>query len=271
MNATEVFVEQVLIGLLVLAIFAVPFAPELCALFPASDGGWKLLEGSLVIGAAYLIGIPCDRLADTTMDRLERHHRARCAYRILGSALTDPLPEHELSLRLRTESATANRYAEYLRTRIRLSRALAIYAPGLAVAGALRLGEVDGFLRLLVLALLIACHGVAFLACLVPSDVPRTDERCKLEAYGAAKFLRSSPHTALATWSLLDDVLRDRATRCGIALISLAALVAVLSGAWAGLGIAASGAILAALSGWSWWRISTTYRGLLHSYDKLSS
>src|SRR4051794_16888741 len=106
MQTTELFVEQVLIGLLVfIAALAVASPPKLDALRTVALG-----EGAFLLGGAYLIGILFDRYADTLLDGPLRYHRLIVALAAWskeckrqgmdpsGLPSSDPFPEHRLRL-----------------------------------------------------------------------------------------------------------------------------------------------------------------------------
>ena len=94
------------------------------------------LRNGMALGVAYLIGIVYDRVADTLMEDIEGH------YRNLFAVDTGAFAEDRLRIRaLRTEQSSS--YAGYLRTRIRLSRALATLFPGLSCALAAWLALVE--------------------------------------------------------------------------------------------------------------------------------
>jgi len=84
MKTTELYVEQVLIGLLVIAIGVLPWAPELRGKLASMTIG----EGSVLLGLAFWLGIPFDQFADTLSERLERHNRLQFALRkVIGKEL----------------------------------------------------------------------------------------------------------------------------------------------------------------------------------------
>jgi hypothetical protein len=136
MQTTEIFVEQVLIGLLVLFTgwLFVGRKPELC-------GDVKDIEiAILILGTSYLLGILCDRFADTLLQNLDQHYRLAIAIkRAEKKAIEspgwqgDPFPEEQLRLSILREGPGLAEYASYLRSRIRLSRALASILPALSV------------------------------------------------------------------------------------------------------------------------------------------
>ena len=118
MKTTEVFVEQVLIGFMVLAIGWLPF-------YRFADlklGLESAAQAAVAVGVAYLLGIVFDRFADTLLGRVERHildwrGRLRVGVLAKGEQLAD--------------------WMEYLRSRIRLARSLAVFLPGLTVSAVL--------------------------------------------------------------------------------------------------------------------------------------
>ncbi|MCH7678766.1 hypothetical protein IID10_05285 [candidate division KSB1 bacterium] len=73
MKTTAIFVEQVFVGLIVLAIGALPFI------------NWNLLDSTLInlgkgigiVAIAYLLGIIFDRFTDTILSRCDQYHRLK--------------------------------------------------------------------------------------------------------------------------------------------------------------------------------------------------
>jgi len=129
LKTTEVFVEQVLIGLLVILNFALLASPAL-----VSQLKFDFQTGAAVVGVAYLIGIVFDRFADTLLEDIERHNRLKFALdeekRCLKSLAEDKpnapenasiskdfFPEDKYRMKL-FDSGEAVSYANYLRTRI---------------------------------------------------------------------------------------------------------------------------------------------------------
>jgi hypothetical protein len=134
-NTTEIFVEQVLIGVLVLLIAALPFVS---AIPPDLPDAFKIIGTAIgVVGVAYLLGIPFDRFADSLTSSLEKRIRLKlCLKRPLPGS-EDPFPEDLLKIAvLQAESGTVA-WAEYLRSRMRLTRAVAVFAPGLTLSAML--------------------------------------------------------------------------------------------------------------------------------------
>src|SRR5262245_27577532 len=135
MKTTELFVEQVIIGFLVLLIATLPFANRLIVEGPKIADNMKpygntgaVAVASAIIIAAYLVGILCDRCLDTLLQDVEQHNRLTLAMTRRDHLLSNPGTE---SVDLHPEqvfriailgSAGALEYAAYLRSRIRLTR-----------------------------------------------------------------------------------------------------------------------------------------------------
>jgi hypothetical protein len=102
MSTTQLFVEQLFIGFMVLLIGALPVLPEIRPyLGHAQDLGDSLGIATAVGGAAYLLGIVFDRLADSLLANLEQHHRLRYALFDRRAGLwSDPWPEPQLRFRV---------------------------------------------------------------------------------------------------------------------------------------------------------------------------
>src|SRR5262249_16178587 len=141
MSTTDVVIEQVLTGFLILAIVCVPFLPEhlLAYIYKLPSG---ITLGVVATGAAYMLGVPFDRFADTLTDGLEHRHRLRFAWnecRKNPLQPDNPFPEDALRFGLLARGSTASlTYFQYLRSRIRIARSLAVYVPALTVSAMLR-------------------------------------------------------------------------------------------------------------------------------------
>jgi hypothetical protein len=136
MNTTELYVEPVFIGALVLAMLVAPWAPELIALLKPLEG---LIGGAILVGASFLVGIVADRLIDSILEAPARHSRLRFACSKVSpedwdaKGWKDPYPEDELRLRvMRDDTGKLADFLDYVRTRMRLVRAIAALSPGLA-------------------------------------------------------------------------------------------------------------------------------------------
>lgn len=143
MKTTEVFIEQVLIGFIVLLVGAMLFWEKVHPiLFKDAGAGkddliGKLLASAAFVGIAYLIGIIYDRCADTLLQYLEQSQRVNFALAKYQNNLTDPFPENELLIRILDAESAVTTYASYLRARMRLSRALTTLVPTLTCAALL--------------------------------------------------------------------------------------------------------------------------------------
>jgi hypothetical protein len=254
MKTTAIFVEQVLIGLLVLAIGAIPFM-----------SWWHLrltLEsiatGAGIVAVAYLLGIIFDRFADTLFSRLEQYHRLlRAAKPEEGveseKQKEDPYPEGEVRASILLKEGAAVDWIDYLRSRIRLSRALAVFLPAVTVSGLLAVvtgHRIVGLWRYLpptVFVVVALTYLITFIAVLKAEPLPKTwDDNLK------AAIKRFSP------W-------KEPVAIAGYVLAAFALELAILCGVhdWEDLpeavAILAIGAGLSALSARAWWRISKTY------------
>jgi len=137
-KTTEIFVEQVLIGALVLIVVGLFLGVGLEDLSAGTVTG--VAVGLAGLGAAYLAGIVYDRVADTMLASIESRSRLRAAKKRHDDSICktvlprDLFPEDKLRLLIQSAEKTVGDYADYLRTRMRLTRALATLAPALAVA-----------------------------------------------------------------------------------------------------------------------------------------
>ena len=250
MKTTEVFVEQVLTGLLLILIFTLPFGLLSGELF-GNAFEWtdmRILNGLIAVGIAYLIGVPADRIADTLLSGLEKRHRGRVAAK---EKLTyeDPFPEGLLKIAVLAAGGATAEWSDYLRSRIRLARALAVYSPALTFSA---LAAVAGFPPLGSVMVVVAtvCLYVATFVEVIPQakDLPKTQ---------AVRGIDRDELKRKLDWR------RDAATRAlGIFVVASVALAALISSP-AAFGVAASGILATIASAWSWTRINVTYRNFL--------
>jgi hypothetical protein len=285
----ELFVEQVLIGFVMLAAVAVPWAPEVLALARRPEPFFGVVVGAALLGLAYLIGILGDRVADTLTEGLERHQRLRFALtrRLAerGSAARlspprerawdDPFPEDRLRLAVLRDAAPVVQWLDYHRSRVRITRALAVWLPALtlsAVIASARLSPNSGiaathaWLVVTVAVYVAAAARVAFPGRHASKRrAPRTDSP---EAYdygvsnGFADDGTASRERRRRTLRLI--VLDDPAVRGGLVLHGLALALSFLPPFQTTMvGVAVTGAALGILSSWTWWRISWTFRTYL--------
>lgn len=276
MKTTELFVEQVLIGLVVLATGALMISNDLFQRVLDANLG----KIALLLAGAYLVGIVYDRFGDTLLGHLEQHHRLLFALEQYGKSAgdpDDPYPEARYRIRILADGEASGR-AHYLRSRMRLTRALATIVPGLSVAVAVALVDEPAD-RLAGGLLVIGVYALAFIG-----EVRRG--KFKPEEFKQdPKRVRALPKTR----HLRDDEIRpwyDRRygnlrslwvlRRDGNWLSVLALSVAAGVLAWRygvpeiAVAISLASLALTGLCLWSWWRISETFYTFLSNYDKFS-
>jgi len=259
-STTEVFVEQVLIGLLVLLVVAMLCAGSVEELAELAQG--DLLQGVAILGAAYLIGIVYDRVADTMLQDVERHARLRFLFKERFSRLrdADPFPEDRLRTMLHGR-APATTQANYLRTRMRLTRALATILPALTTAWVLR--QASGLhpcLRWTGLLMLPLLYGLALVSRFLVDRPPRTNDAEKLEDYRMVIARKSV--------GVCQQIREEPLTPIFLVWLGVSLLLAAFAGRPALVVAVLGGAALTLLCGWVWWRITRTFFRLLSDYEK---
>lgn len=180
MKTTEIFVEQVLIGLLVLATGYLPYCNtgKIKELFASKS----IVEGAGIVAIAYLLGIVFDRFADTLLSRLEQYHRLKFAFNLIKKGKqhtgSDPYPEDLLKIKILKGDKEPNEYEHYLRIRIRLSRALAVFTPALTISALLSLlqSKYDDINILFILSMTGLIYLICFFIILTFSKLSKTYE-----------------------------------------------------------------------------------------------
>jgi hypothetical protein len=285
MKTTELYVEQVFIGFLIILVVLLPWLPEgIGQLRPLASLAQVAVAGSAAIGVAFFIGIPFDRLSDTLVERVDQMHRLSMAYAGARSLKSDPVdffPEDRLLFDCLTDKSLSDRL-EYLRSRIRLTRALAVYGPALTVTAAYAAQRylLGGKPHHAWIYGVLAASYLAWLTLvLAPHKLPRTEEAFSAVDATEGKWLRRC-RPMIGKWELKNAVLpkdcksvpevRIWASNWETWIVPVVLLVAALgyfsfSRASPGAAslIAWGGALLTALSAWSWLRISSTYRKFL--------
>lgn len=294
MSTTELYVEQVLIGFLVIAALLMPWLPEVWSFGWPTDTIPAIIGGSVVLGLAFLIGVPFDRLADTLTERLERFGLLlRVFKKSEGKGLPpgadndrwdpDPYPENEhLMAGLTTDEEMLRDRLDYHRARIRLSRALAVYAPALTattIVGLWRYGSRDprwgtrdpllplssefgAWLPYLALLVVVLFYFV-WMRLVVGGELPRTNDPTSQWVAVARGLVRRG--------RVVDPVvdtpglwLRDPRTFGAPAALFLVMTAFVIVTNCPLLMFALfMGFAGCALSAWSWWRITETYRSFI--------
>lgn len=288
MKTTEVFVEQVLIGLLVILNFGLIFSQDIGSQFKRD-----FQTGAAVVAVAYLVGIVFDRFADTLLEDIERHNRLRFALRGKNPSFTkDPFPEDEYRMRV-LQNHEAFAYSNYIRTRMRLSRAMAILIPGLSVSLLLRVTRPTNAARASAVALTAAIYGGALLLQLIRGlrvrkknistnertalatlwyKPPRTDDRCELRRYrfrSTCWFAVREPSAwafVLLTALALTLAIGANPPSCDQTLA-----FALFPNRLAMLAVPVLSIVLTLLTGWTWWRITETFMAFLRDFSRVTS
>ena len=234
MKTTELFVEQTLTGLLILAAGAAPFLSweKLEKLPGEAKGGIDISSAAGAIGIAYLLGVIFDRFADTLLERINRWNRLLFAIDLKreNKALSpdDPFPEDRLQIEVIHKGHEAWEWMDYLRSRIRIARAMAAFLVSRILERSSR--------RL-------------------PKTYDlRTDEDCR----GARAKMRVT--TEPAFW-------------LGLFLLALAlGLIAVgTDPGRAGMAaVVGAGTVLTGISVWAWWRTTETFMQFLTDFRRLA-
>src|SRR5919106_714034 len=174
MKTTELFVEPTLTGFLVLAAGAAPFLSweTLQELPDEAQGGIDIGSAAGAIGVAYLLGIIFDRFADTLLARFNRWNRLLFAIELKKEkeALSpdDPFPEDQLQIEVIHQGDEAWEWMDYLRSRIRIARAMAAFVPLLTVSAEITVGlrgDPD------TIGAILAVAGLAYLAAFLATQI----------------------------------------------------------------------------------------------------
>lgn len=284
MKTGELYVEQIVVGSLVLATAALPWLPEIIEAVP-SEAAVSIVTASIAVGIAFLIGVPFDRLADTISDRLDAHNRLRFALRKAKGRRLEPgaaeapgtghdyFPEDRLRLSALREAAPVVEWIDYHRSRIRLTRALWVYGPGCMLAATIGSSRWQGCEQWIGPAAWLASIVLAYVAWAALSfgaKLPRTDHAGDFAEYakkdgwldrGEVKDSKLAKSVAAVWFSEWPSWLIPLG-------LFLAAATAALgpAGTAATLPMAAAvgGAATVVVSAWSWWRISDTFRSYLY-------
>jgi hypothetical protein len=261
-KTTELYLEQVFIGFLIIAIGALPWVPDLWDNLKNVQTVVGVAGGSAALGLAFWLGIPFDRLADTLFDRLDKRNRLDYALGLKRKPTDtldkdDPYPENQYLISCRKQSATIIRQWDYHRSRIRLSRALAVYGPALTFVATFAAvhwkaggADIDLSAAGCWFGIVIVAYAAWMILVLSGAKVPRTNDETK--DHDAYKERGAHWLFEWQTWLV------------PVILIVAAIVYATKNPGHAeALLMAVGGAVLTAVSAWSWWRISTTYRDFL--------
>lgn len=254
MSATDVYVEQLIIGGLVLLIAVVLWTG---CVPPLSVFGWDTGPSSVVVlGAAYLIGLLFDRVADTLLERIEKRQRLELARKAwLQRPLDeDAFPEDDYRAAVYRNEHLVRRH-DYLRIRMRLSRAVAVLVPAGAIALIVHLADLTARRRMRVaIAVVVAYALVGLLNVVVAraNALPRTN---------SADFISYVKQERVTRWS----------SAYAPALAGLSCMVQIMSRFDRyGRLLTIAGVALTILATWVWIRITGTYLAFLRDAQKPS-
>jgi hypothetical protein len=268
MKSTELFVEQTLTGFLVLSAAAAPFIPleTLQKLPDDAKGGIDIGSAAGAIGAAYLLGVVFDRFADTLLERLNRWNRLLFAIELMkddkARSGEDPFPEDRLQIELIKHGDEAWEWMDYLRSRIRLARAMAAFVPALTLSLMLNIGLRDQPTAInAALTIVVVAYLASFLASRIlersSQRLPKTFElKSDADCQRACKMMSATKEPV--TW--LAVILMA----LGIALVA----IGPTPGWGAMAALLATGTFLTGISGWTWWRTTMTFMQFLHDFRK---
>ncbi|MEK6408912.1 MAG: hypothetical protein AABN34_18470 [Acidobacteriota bacterium] len=277
MKTTEVFVEQVLIGVLVMLNLGLIFSPAItCHVKQLDSPSRTAVIVAAVIATAYLVGIVFDRCADTLLEDIERHCRLQTALqgkKPLLESDPDPFPEDQYRMKI-LQNAEASTYANYIRTRIRLSRALAILIPGLSVSFLLNRARVRDAQWIAAAVSLGVIYGGALVAQLIRGmkieagslwyKPPRTNDRAAVNGYLEKK--RCLKKTVLWWFAFYEPCF------WGFILVTALSLgLALRAPCRTFLAVPFVTIALTLLTGWTWWRITKTFLAFLRDYSAHTS
>jgi hypothetical protein len=269
MKSTELFVEQTLTGFLVLSAAATPFISleTLPKLTEDVKGGIDIGSAAGAIGAAYLLGVVFDRFADTLLERLNRWNRLLFAIDLMkdGKALEpdDPFPEDRLQIEVIKQGDEAWEWMDYLRSRIRIARAMPAFVPALTLSLMIAVGLRDRPVAVnTALTIVVGAYLASFLA-------SRILERSKSQRLPKTYELENGEECDRACKQM--STTREPVAWLAVVLTTLGAGVIAIGnnpGRGTMAAIFAIGIAVTGISGWTWWRMTMTFMQFLYDYRK---
>jgi hypothetical protein len=282
MKTTAIFVEQTIIGFIVLAICLLPVHPKIALLSNESSGSRDVFVAAAAVGVAYLLGIIFDRYADACAAGYERHLRARYAIELArwpeGPAV-DPFPEDRYRIQQLGAGTGVTEWFNYLRSTIRLARGLMVFVPGLTLAGvmATRSSSQSDVTALWGYYILTAAYlGIPVISIFAGGylfeEAPKTYKLRKLKKYGFTRGLIKVPGKAPRAPKLLQsmDLLWSPCIVGGILIFAAATVQAAGAphGRCLALILTACGFAFTMLSAWAWATMQQTFMEYLHRSNK---
>lgn len=247
MKTTELVVEQVLTGFLVLVFFALTWTGEL-----DTDQVNVYVGSAAVLALAYLVGVLFDRFADTLLSRAEQVGRLDHARQQgdKSNSSGDPFPEDRLRVLVLKHGGALEEWMSYLRTRIRIIRGVVVFLPAVTLVAAARRIGCEGCV-VTVSGLVVLAYAGMFLATISMRRLPRTDEKAPERALSEFRCWHDPLSWGAVAWLLGASTLSSFGVRQGGGSAEAVA------------GILAAGAALSALAFWSWRRVTKTLMGFL--------
>lgn len=295
MKTTEMFVEQLLIGIAALVagcLLVMP--PSLEKLWQSNFG-----EVALIAAAAYLLGIFYDRFSDTLVEDTEQHHRLLSGLKAYhaspGGSTTDPFPENQWRARLWFTTDSALEQATYLRSRMRLTRAITTLVPAFGVGGVLFLVDAEPHSRVAASMVVGIVYAGVFLSKLArrrapePETVaekpdgdyslPKTAELANAHVRAwYTQYIGGYDYIANRPRRLPLEILlrRDSAITTAVVALTLASVGIALMPTSSGntlpaIAVGLAIPVVTLLFGWTWWRIAETFFTFLAEHDRMAS
>ncbi|MDA0264440.1 MAG: hypothetical protein O3A93_09500 [Chloroflexi bacterium] len=266
MKTTELFVEQVLIGFLALLPVAILFHDWFLDVIPFEDSRVfvQFAIGAIGLGGAYLVGIVYDRCADTMFGELERFKRITFLQgrNLISDSTVDPFPEEQYRIQV-LKSEAASSYMDYLRSRIRLTRALATILPALT------------FSIVLIQIRDESLDWVWFASLILLGSVYSFSILAKVQAPGFRRFSGHRPFRTDRAQAYLSTkrslswfAFRELQTWLFLVLYIGSIGASLASGMYVYVAWASAGFALCLLVTWSWWRITNTFMSFVEDFAR---
>ena len=286
LKSTEIVIEQLIIGLLFIVIVVMfAWGNPLPLLQSGDDAYQTFIFGVLIVIAAYAAGIVVDRWSDTLLEQLERLVRIQVylkntSYRELCCSKTVSLPnEPSIRLEIQKKDDGIADHHDYLRRRMRISRAITCLMPAffLALASMEYQGKDQEIMRWII------GGGVFFIYAFVlvysiflreENKVPKTHPTKPLCGY-LKQF--APDDSAVHDKMNIEFHARHLANPATVGLIIFAIsgvlLLVCLHNFYSPINtvkifLYIGGIIVTCLVGWAWWRISKTYFTFLQHYTR---
>jgi hypothetical protein len=278
MQTTNLVVEQMIIGILTVLAGALLISCKLVvSLFEIDLGAAVIL-----LAVVYLAGIIFDKLADTLLQDVEQALVLCKAFqRTEGKPpLSDPFPIEILRIWMLDKSGQGlTDHADYVRSRIRLSRALMVVTPALTAGAASAVIEASGgstFLRIGLAGIVVFFYTLAFLMKATDTQwlngkkLPKTQNLVEEPVYikNKEKYY-VDPRKASFPQGTLRYILQNEPLSWLLLLYAFCLSSILLEGGWWELiSLPIIGFGLTLFFGWTWMRINKTQLALLDDFEK---